>query len=135
MYSQQKGNQYEKLRWKTMSGREVEFAVLRKAALLFRRAQNSIDPGHMNDEVEEAIAFNRRIWEVLRSGWQDETCALPTEIRQNLLNLSAFMAKAEIGFRTHPCADALNSMIQVNETLATGLEAAAGEQAKAQVNA
>jgi flagellar protein FlaF len=135
MYSQQKGNQYEKLRWKTMSGREVEFSVLRKAALLFRRAQTSINPGYLNDEVEEAIAFNRRVWEVLRSGWQDQKCALPTEIRQNLLNLSAYMAKAEIAFRAEPCAERLDSMIQVNENLAAGLEASAGKQLEAQVNA
>lgn len=114
-----------------MSGREVESAILQKAALLFRRAQASIEPGVLNDEVEEAIAFNRRIWEVLRNGWRDENCDLPREIRQNLLNLSVFVAKSEIQFRMHPCAERLDCLIQVNETIASGLEAGASESVRA----
>lgn len=125
MYTRQKGQQYEKLRWKTMSGRQIEAEVLMKSALNFRRAQNSLESGVLSEEAEEALLFNRRIWEVLRSGWQANDCNLPDAVRQNLLNLSVYMAKAELEFRAQPCAERLNGLIQVNETLASGLEAAA----------
>lgn len=121
MYSQA-GNQYEKLRWKTMSGRQIEAAVLQKAALQFRRVQSSLDDGVLSPEAEEALLFNRRVWEVLRAGWRNENCPLPDNIRSNLLNLSVFMAKAELEFRAKPISDRLNGMIQINETLASGLE-------------
>jgi len=131
MYSRQKGNQYDKLRWKTMSGRQIEAEVLKKAALNFHRAQNSLSGGTLSDEAEEALMFNRRVWEVLRSGWQSNDCNLPAPIRQNLLNLSLFVAKAELEFRANPVSERLNGLIQVNETLASGLEAAAAEPARA----
>jgi flagellar biosynthesis activator protein FlaF len=131
MYSPHKGNHYEKLRWKTMSGREIEAAVLHKAALNFRRLQGSIVRGVLSEEGEEALRFNRKVWEVLRAGWQDPKCHLPIEVRQNLLNLSIFIAKAELEFRAQPCAERLAGLIQVNETLASGLEAAVAEPAGA----
>ena len=123
MYSQRIGNQYEKLRWKTLSGREVEAAVLQKAALLFRRAQSSLKDGTLSPEAEEALQFNRRIWEVLRNGWTAKDCNLPDQIRENLLNLSIYMIKAEMDFRADPVGRRLNGLIQVNEALASGLEA------------
>lgn len=130
MYSPQKGNQYEKLRWKTMSGRQVEAAVLQKAALNFRRCQTTLKKGVLSPEAEEALNFNRRVWEVLRLGWMDEKCHLPDEIRQNLLNLAIFMAKAELEFRADPRPERFNSLIQVNENLASGLEASKAEPAR-----
>ena len=106
-----------------MSGRQVEGEVLLKAALLFRRAQKTLNGSALNAEVEEALDFNRRIWEVLRRGWSQNDCALPIEVRQNLLNLAVFIAKAELEFRARPLPEKLNSLIQVNETLASGLGA------------
>lgn len=122
MYSQV-GNQYEKLRWKTMSGRQIEAAVLQKAALRFRQAQPTLTKGVMSEEAEEAILFNRRVWDILRAGWRDDACPLPDNIRSNLLNLSVFMAKAELEFRAKPNSRQLDGMIRINETLASGLEA------------
>jgi flagellar protein FlaF len=129
MYSQKASNKYDQLRWKTMSGREVEGEVLLKAALLFRRAQPTLDGKILTKEAEEALDFNRRIWDVLRRGWSAEDCALPIEVRRNLLNLAVFMYKADMGFRTSPEASKLNGMIQVNETLAGGLGANASKDA------
>ncbi|MFW6354104.1 MAG: flagellar biosynthesis regulator FlaF [Verrucomicrobiota bacterium] len=121
MYSRKVGNQYDKLRWKTMSGRQVEGAVLEKAALQLRRAQANLEDGVLSDEADEAIAFNKRVWDVLRSGWLRQDCALPDQIRGNLINLAVYMAKAELAFRADPTAARLAGMIQVNESLATGL--------------
>lgn len=130
MYSRQVGDKYDKLRWKTMSGRQVEGAILLKAALLFRRAQATLQKGVLSPEADEALVFNRRIWEVLRSGWVNEDLGLPTQLRQNLINLSLYMAKAELDFRANPTAERLNGLIQVNETLASGLDAGVSEPAR-----
>lgn len=134
MYARKVSKKYDKLRWKTMSGRQVEGEVLLKAAMLFRRAQGGLDGTCLNTEVEEALDFNRRIWDVLRRGWAEKDCPLPIEVRQNLLNLSVFMAKAELAFRAKPEGTALNSLIQVNETLAGGLGAQVPGPEKAEVS-
>ncbi len=106
-----------------MSGRQIEAAVLQKAALRFRQAQPTLTKGVMSEEAEEAILFNRRVWDILRAGWRDDACPLPDNIRSNLLNLSVFMAKAELEFRAKPNSRQLDGMIRINETLASGLEA------------
>jgi len=112
---------YEKVRMQTLSGKEIEAAVLEKAANNFRRAQKNMTPGRMNSEVDEALEFNKKIWDVLRADWQKEDSHLNKEMRQNLLSLSVFMTKHGLEFRSDPQPEKLNILIQINENLVSGL--------------
>lgn len=114
---------YEKIRMQTLSGRDVEAAVLEKAAFKLRRAQNQMQPGRFDDITEEAMDFNKRIWDVLRADWQNPDSHLPKEMRQNLLSLAVFIVKQGLEFRADPRPDRLNTLIQINESLANGLRA------------
>ncbi|KAF0096145.1 MAG: flagellar protein FlaF [Puniceicoccaceae bacterium 5H] len=116
---------YEKIRMQTLSGRDIEAAVLEKAAFKLRRAQNQMTSGKMDDVTEEAMDFNKRIWDVLRADWQNPDSHLPKEIRQNLLSLAVFVVKQGLELRADPRPERLNSFISINESLAQGLRARA----------
>lgn len=116
---------YEKIRMQTLSGRDVEAAVLEKAAFKLRRAQNQMKSGRMDEVTEEALDFNKRIWDVLRADWQDPDSHLPKEMRQNLLSLAVFIVKQGLELRADPRPERLNSFININESLAQGLRARA----------
>jgi len=109
----------------TLSGRDIEAAVLEKAANNFRRAQKNMKPGRLNPEVDQALDFNKRIWDVLRADWQSADSHLPKELRQNLLSLSVFMTKHSLELRSDPQPEKLNIFIQINESLVDGLRARA----------
>jgi len=114
-------NEYDRIRMKTLSGRDIESAVLEKSSVNLKKAQRNMQPDRINDEVEEALNFNRKIWDVLRSDWQNEDSHLPKELRQNLLSLSVFVTRFNLDFRADPQPEKLDSLININEHLAKGL--------------
>ncbi len=105
----------------TLPGREMEAAVLEKAATYFRRAQNTMTTGKFGDELEQAFDFNKKIWDVLRADWQNPDSHLPKNVRQDLLSLSVFMTKKSLEFRANPNPASLNIFIQILESLVKGL--------------
>ena len=106
---------------KTLGGREIEAAVLDKASFQLRRAQAKMRPLVLDERTEEALQFNRRVWEVLRADWQQPECALPKEMRESLLSLSVFVTRYLLDFRAEPRPERLNVLIQINENLVAGL--------------
>ncbi len=112
---------YEKSRKETVPGREIEAAVLEKAAINFRRVQQNWKGETFSRELDEAIQFNNRVWNIFQADWQNPNSPLPKEIRQNLLSLSVFIRKSSIEILTDPSPQKLNILIQINESLASGL--------------
>jgi len=118
---------YAQLRMKTLSGREIEAAVLEKAAFQLQRAKARMKPQVLDTETEEALSFNKRVWDVLRADWQQPENQLPHALRESLLSLSVFMTKHFLAFRANPNPESLDVVIQINENLVKGLRPAATE--------
>lgn len=112
---------YEKIRMQTLQGRDIEAAVLEKAAMKFRKVQQKMEPGRIDPDVDEALGFNKKIWDVLRADWQNPDSHLPRNLRENLLSLSVYVTKQMLAFRSAPQPQGLNAFIQVNENLVKGL--------------
>ena len=113
--------QYAQLRMKTLSGREIEAAVLEKAAFQLERAKVNMQPQVFDAETEEALDFNKRVWDVLRADWQQPESNLPQKLRESLLSLSVFMTKHYLAFRANPVPEGLDVVIRINENLVKGL--------------
>lgn len=118
---------YAQLRMKTLSGREIEAAVLEKAAFQLQRAKARMKPQVLDSDTEEALNFNKRVWDVLRADWQQPGNNLPQALRESLLSLSVFMTKHFLAFRANPDPQGLDVIIQINENLVKGLRPAATE--------
>jgi flagellar protein FlaF len=51
----------------TGSGREIEAAVLTKAAMKLKECQKNWDVHDRNDRLEEALKFNQKVWSIFQS--------------------------------------------------------------------
>jgi flagellar protein FlaF len=112
---------YEKARIETVSGREIEALVLEKGAIRLRRCQQNWKHKQFDRDLDEALRFNQRLWDIFNTDWQSGTCQLPNEIRQDLLSLCLFVRKTTLEIMAEPEPIKLDILIQINENLANGL--------------
>lgn len=113
---------YKQNRKASLSGRDVEVAVLEKAAMNFRLLVKTWNEGQrFTQKLDEAVKFNQRVWDIFQSDWRSEGCQLPVEVRQNLLSLSVFVRKASLDLVAYPTPQKVKVLIDINENIATGL--------------
>lgn len=113
---------YKQNRKASLSGRDIEVAVLEKAAMNFRMLVKDWDEGSaFNKKLDEALKFNQRVWDIFQSDWKSDTCSLPLEIRQNLLSLSIFVRKSSLDIVAYPTKEKVEVLININENIASGL--------------
>jgi flagellar biosynthesis activator protein FlaF len=114
---------YEKIRKQTISGREIEASVLERGAVRLRRCQENWKNVKFDKDLDEALRFNQRVWDVFYSDWQSPNNTLPREIKQDLLSLSVFVRRKTLDIMAYPEMRKLDILIQINENLARGLRA------------
>ena len=120
MYSNQL-KAYESVDKKTMSGRDVEAAVLTKAALKLKKCQDNWDAHDRDEKLELALKFNQRIWSIFQGEIARQDNPLPTQLKVNLLTLSAFIDRRIFETMAYPTPDKLTAIININNNLAAGL--------------
>lgn len=93
---------YQSVHKDTMSGRELEAHVLRKAAVLLKECQDTWgESGHF-ERLDDALRYNQRLWTFFQVELTDETSPLPKELKQDLLNLSIFIDKRTFDTMAYP---------------------------------
>lgn len=116
---------YKSVQQETMDGRQLESSLLSRAAALLRQCQETWDQeGHL-ERLDNALRFNQRLWTFFQSELMEETNPLPPAIKQNLLNLSAFVDKRTFEIMAYPVADKLNVLINIDQQISEGLAPAA----------
>jgi flagellar protein FlaF len=112
---------YKSVQQETMDGRQLESSLLSKAAALLRQCQEVWDQeGHI-ERLDNALRFNQRLWTFFQAELMEESNPLPVQIRQNLLNLSAFVDKRTFEVMAYPDRDKLNVLININLQISEGL--------------
>ena len=67
---------YESVENATRSGREIEAAVLTKAAFKLKECQDNWDAPDRDHKLDEALKYNQRIWSIFQSELsREENCA------------------------------------------------------------
>ena len=105
----------------TGSGREIEAAVLTKAAMKLKECQKNWDAHDRNDRLEEALKFNQKVWSIFQSELTNEDHSMPVELRQNLLRLGGFIDRRIFETMANPSPEKLDMIININCNLAAGL--------------
>ena len=105
----------------TGSGREIEAAVLTKAAMKLKECQKNWDAVDRNDRLEEALKFNQKVWSIFQSELTNEDHSMPVELRQNLLRLGGFIDRRIFETMANPSPEKLDMIININCNLAAGL--------------
>lgn len=112
---------YESVSQATISGREVEAAVLTKAARTLKECQDNWNTPNCEEKLEEALKFNQRIWSIFQSELSREDHELPQKIRLDILRLAAFIDRRIFETLADPSPDKLKIVIDINNNLAAGL--------------
>ena len=112
---------YEKVNKMTMSGREVEAAVLSKAASKLKKCQENWNATDHEQALEEALNYNQRVWSVFQGELARDDNPLPKKLRLDILRLSAFIDKRILDIIASPSPERLSAVIRINENLAAGL--------------
>lgn len=118
---------YEKVNKMTMSGREVEAEVLSKAASKLKRCQENWNATDRQQNLDEALSYNQRVWSIFQGELSREDHPLPKKLRIDILRLSAFIDKRIMETIAYPSPERLNAVIRINENLAAGLRGSTAE--------
>jgi len=103
------------------SPRELEADLLLKAAAKLQAVQDSWSD--KQPSLSEAILYNRRLWLVFMDAVMREDNRLPAAVRQNILNLGAFVMAETFSLMTKPKPEHLANLIRINRGIASGLRA------------
>lgn len=112
---------YKSVQQETQNGRELESSLLTKAALLLKICQDQWDEAGHEERFDTALRFNQRLWTFFQAELLEEGNPLPVQIRQDLLNLSAFVDKRTFDVLAYPAREKLNVLININKQIAEGL--------------
>ena len=112
---------YDQVSKTTLSGREIEAAVLTRAARKLKTCQDNWHVDNRDQEVEEALKFNQRVWSIFQAELGKDDNPLPRHLRRDLLRLSAFVDKRIFEFMASPDPDKLTAVIKINNNIAAGL--------------
>jgi flagellar protein FlaF len=118
---------YESVNKLTMSGREVEAAVLTKAARKLKQCRENWEQSGREKSLEEALKYNQRVWSILQGELSRENHPLPRQLRRDLLRLSAYIDRRILETLAHPSPEKLAIVIRINENIAAGLRGSPAE--------
>jgi flagellar protein FlaF len=105
----------------TMSGREIEAAVLTKAALKLKDCQKYWDAEDRDERLKEALRFNQRVWSIFQEELAKDDNPLPKKVRLDVLRLSAFIDRRILETMASPAPEKLRVVIDINNNIAAGL--------------
>ncbi len=105
------------------SPRELEADLLLKAASRLQAAQDSWAAGKPV-QLDDALMFNRKLWTIFVTSITTPQHPLPTEIRQNVVQLGLFVLHQTISILAQPRREELSSLIRINREVAAGLRGA-----------
>jgi len=112
---------YRTAQKETMSGREIEALALTNAALQLRKCQVDWDSEDRDGKRSNALKVNQRVWSILQGELAEKDNPLPTQLKQDLLNLSLFIDKRTFEVMAFPSPEKMDILIRINLNIAAGL--------------
>ena len=106
-----------------LAGRELEAAVLNKAATLLEDVVGHWQEDADHEQLDSALKYNQTLWSVFQAELMDEANPLPTNLRENILSLSSFVDRRTFEVMAYPEPGKLDILIKINRSLADGLMA------------
>ncbi len=88
-----------------------------QAALRLKSAQDGAD----REEMRSAARLNWKLWTIIQAELLDPECAVPADIRGNVLSLARFIDQHTVTFISDPRPESLNVLINIDRQLSAGL--------------
>jgi flagellar protein FlaF len=99
--------------------RELEANLLLTAASRLQAISDAWDG--RQDELNDALLYNRKLWTVFLTAVTENDHPLPPAIRQNVANLGLFVLNQTLSVLGEPRREKLRPLITINRELAAGL--------------
>lgn len=112
---------YKNVQKAGMSGRQIEAAVLTKAAIMLKNCKDNWDSSGRDAKLEEALKLNQMLWSMFEGEMVREDNPLPKALRMDILSLGAFIDKRIFDIMAFPSSEKLDAIIDINLNLAAGL--------------
>lgn len=109
------------------SGRQIEISILEMAAGKLRSCLGGTGEIAWSRELDEAVRFNQKIWDVFTADWSNPQCPLDKSLRESLMSLSVFVKKRSFNVMAQPTRQGLTSLVQLNDNLVEGLRLSSSE--------
>ncbi len=119
-------NAYKQVDKDTNSGRETEARVLSRAALKLKKCQENWGRADSDQQLDEALRYNQKIWSLFQGELEREDNPLPGKLKIDILRLAAFIDKRIFEVMAFPSPEKLNIIININQNLAAGLRGSPG---------
>lgn len=110
---------YAKTARTTQSPRELEAAILLKAARQLQAAGDDWQP--QGPELGAALAYNRKIWTILATSATEPDNPLPAQIKTNIAQLAAVIFQRTLAILMEPAPEKLALLVRINREVASGL--------------
>ncbi len=116
---------YRNMHKMNLTGRDLEAAVLTKAAQKLTFCQNNWEASDREEKLDEALKYNQKVWTLFQSELSNPENPLPKKLKEDLLSLSAFIDKRIFDILSFPAPEKLNAIININLNIAAGLSSTA----------
>ncbi len=110
---------YAKTANETANPRDLEASLLLQAAAKLQTVHDSWRDKPIG--LSDALLFNRRLWLVFIDAVMRDDNRLPTNVRNNLTKIGAFVMGETFALMTKPKPNHLKSIIKINRRIAAGL--------------
>lgn len=101
-----------------LSPRELEATLLMKGAAKLESAKRDWGQGK---ELDDALAYNRKLWTILVSSATDPANPLPKKVKDDFGSLGIFVLQSLISLAAEPQIEKANRVIEINAMIASGL--------------
>lgn len=91
--------------------------ALMQAALRLKSAQDRAD----HEEMRAAARLNWKLWTIIQAELLDPECAVPSDIRGNVLSLARFIDQHTVSVLSDPQPESLDVLINIDRQLSAGL--------------
>ena len=108
-------NTYQRMPEPGNPARTEAWALLEAARELYRARHAPID------DLRSALRRNWRLWTIFQASLLDPECALPSEIRANLIGLSNFIDRQTADLLAHPDPAKIEVLVNINRQISEGL--------------
>ncbi len=119
---------YSNVHKMTLTGRELEAAVLTKAAQKLTLCQNNWEASDREQNLMEALRYNQQVWTVFQTELSSPENPLPQKLKEDLLSLSAFIDKRIFDIMSFPAPEKLTAIININLNIAAGLSGSPAQE-------
>ena len=118
-------NAYKQVQKTALTDRQIEAAVLMKAAAMLKRCQANWNASDRDQNLNKALRFNQLLWSFFQAALVNPENPLPENMKQDILRLSLFIDKRIFEIIAYPTPEKITIIIDINTNIAEGLRTAA----------